>query len=323
MRVVAVCVLLAVGVASFALGQAPPKKRVAVLDFDNATVQSTMMFFQTNTAALGKAVADLLVTQLVKNESCSVIERKALDKLLAEQNLSNSDRTDPLTAAKIGRVLGVDTVILGSITRYERDDKTKGGGAAASMNPFGGHSMNRKHDIKGVVQISARLVSPDTAEVLAVGQGNGEVLQKNVKVNIADQAAVYRAAGMNSNNDPLMGEALDKAVVQLAKELEQNLPKVPPRLMLIDGLVADLSSSGKLILNVGSHNGVKAGERLQVWRPGKPVRDPATGKILRYDDTLLGEAVVTGVEDISSEATYTGSETPKSGDKVKSVPKQP
>jgi curli biogenesis system outer membrane secretion channel CsgG len=322
MRVVAVSILLAIEVASFAFGQAPPKKRVAVFDFDNATVQTTMMFFQSNTAALGKAVADLLVTRLVKDESCSVIERKALDKLLAEQNLSNSDRTDPLTAAKIGRVLGVDTVILGSITHYERDDKTKGGGAAASMNPFGGRGMTRKHDIKAWVQVSARLVSPDTAEVLTVAQGNGEIVHKNVKVNLADQGAMLGAAGMNSN-DPLMGEALDKAVAQLAQEVAQNLPKVPPRLMLIDGLVADLSSSGKLILNVGSHNGVKAGERLQVWRPGKPVRDPATGKILRYDDTLLGEAVVTGVEDISSEATYTGGEAPKSGDKVKSIPKQP
>jgi curli production assembly/transport component CsgG len=183
--------------------------------------------------------------------------------------------------------------------------------------------MTRKHDIKAMVQISARLVSPDTAEVLAVGQGNGEVLQKNVKIHIDDQIAMYRATGINSNNDPVMGEALDKAVTQLAKELEQNLPNVPPRLMLIDGLVADLSSSGKLILNVGSRNGAKVGERLQVWRPGKPVRDPETGKILRYDDALLGEAVITGVEDISSEATYTGGEVPKSGDKVKSVPKQP
>ena len=282
-----------------------------------------MMFFQSNTAAVGKAAADLLVTRLVKDETCSVIERKALDKLLAEQNLSTSDRTDPLTAAKIGRVLGVDTVILGSITRYERDDKTKGGGAGAAMNPFGGHGMTRKHDIKAWVQISARLVSPDTAEVLTVAQGNGEVVQKNVKVNVADQTAALRAAGMSSSNDPLMGEALEKAVAQLAQEIGQNLPKVPPRLMLIEALVADLSSSGKLILNVGSRNGLKGGEHLQVWRPGKPVRDPATGKILRYDDTLLGEAVVTGVEDVSSEAAYTGSETPKSGDKVKSIPKQP
>jgi hypothetical protein len=40
------------------------------------------------------------------------------------------------------------------------------------------------------------------------------------------------------------------------------------------------------------------------------------------DDTLLGEAVVTSVNDISSIARYTGTEPVKIRDLVKSVPKQ-
>ena len=57
---------------------------------------------------LGKAVADMLINRLVQTATVTVIERAAIDKLLAEQNLTNSDRTDALTAAKLGRVLGVD-----------------------------------------------------------------------------------------------------------------------------------------------------------------------------------------------------------------------
>jgi hypothetical protein len=44
---------------------------------------------------IGKGISDLLVTYLVKDGSYSVIERKALDKILAEQNFSNSDRANP------------------------------------------------------------------------------------------------------------------------------------------------------------------------------------------------------------------------------------
>jgi len=73
---------------------------------------------------------------------------------------------------------------------------------------------------------------------------------------------------------------------------------------------------------VGGRLGVKIGDRLQVWRPGKPVRDPATGKVLRFDDSLIGEAVVTSVDDVSAEAAYTGTEPAKSGDRVKGLPKQ-
>src|ERR1700745_3438111 len=107
------------GVTIFALGavsawgQGPPKKRVAVFDFDNAAVQDGMKlpFVEMNPPNLGKAAADLLITKLVQDGNVSVIERNAIDKLLAEQNLTNSDRTDPVTAAKLGKVLGVEAII--------------------------------------------------------------------------------------------------------------------------------------------------------------------------------------------------------------------
>src|ERR1700722_6460996 len=109
MRVVAWITLLALATPSV-WGQAPPKKRVAIFDFDNAAVQGgiKLPYVETNTPNLGKAAADLLITKLVQDGTVSVIERSAIDKLLAEQNFSNSDRTDPITAAKLGRVLGVD-----------------------------------------------------------------------------------------------------------------------------------------------------------------------------------------------------------------------
>src|SRR6202008_4694677 len=134
--------ILALGAVS-AWGQGPPKKRVAVFDFDNAAVQGGMKlpFVEMNPPNLGKAAADMLITKLVQDGKVRVIERNAIDKLLAEQNLSNSDRTDPLTAAKLGRVLGVDAIILGTITRYDYIDTTTGGGGGARFGGFGGSSM--------------------------------------------------------------------------------------------------------------------------------------------------------------------------------------
>ena len=91
-----------------ALSQAQPKKRVAVLNFDYATVQSGVAAIFGSNQDVGKGIADLLVDKLVSDGTYSVIERKMLDKVIAEQNFSNSDRADPTSAAKIGRVLGVD-----------------------------------------------------------------------------------------------------------------------------------------------------------------------------------------------------------------------
>src|ERR1017187_5613063 len=109
-------ILSAVGLA-----QAQQKKRVAVMNFDYATVQSGVSaIFGTNQDG-GKGIADLLVDKLVTDGTYSVIERKMLDKVIGEQNFSNSDRADPATAAKIGRVLGLDAIIVGSITQFGRD----------------------------------------------------------------------------------------------------------------------------------------------------------------------------------------------------------
>ncbi len=244
-----------------------------------------------------------------------MIERAALDKLIAEQNLSNSDRTDPLTAVKLGKLLGVDAIILGTIARYDYTDKTSGG---PSRFPFGGGSMKVKHDIKAKVLISTRLVSTDTAEVLSVSEGTGEI-ERKVKRNLGEMNTNVL---MGQTNDPIMNECIEKAISQLALLLEQEFPKVPQHIPVVEGLVADADDPAKLVLNVGARDGLKIGDHLQVLRAGKEIRDPSSGKLLLRDDKLLGEAVVTTVDDTFAIAHYNGTEPVKVRDLVRSVKKQ-
>jgi len=88
--------------SSAALAQ---KKRVAVMDFEYGTVQR---WWEGNWD-IGKGITDMIVDELINDEArtFSVIERKQLDIILAEQNFSNSNRANPSSAAKIGQVLGV------------------------------------------------------------------------------------------------------------------------------------------------------------------------------------------------------------------------
>ena len=299
----------------------PAKKRVAVFDFNNAAVQGgiEIPFMQTSTPNVGKAAADLLLSRLVQHGHVSVIERSAIDRVIAEQNFSNSDRTDPATAARIGRILNVDVIVLGTITQYSYEDKMTGGGGSR-IGGFGGASMSTKHDIKGRVQISVRLVSPDSAEVVKVSQGSGEVFKKGVKQDMRDTRGLMM--GGSGVGTPVMNEAMDKAIVELASALETNIAALPARVPVIEGLIADVSESGRLILNVGSKNGLKEGDRLEVLRVGKEVKDPANGRVLMRDDTPLGEALVTKVSEGSAIAQYTGTEKLKIGDAVRSVPKK-
>src|ERR1017187_745367 len=115
--------------------QAQQKKRVAVMDFDYATVRGDVQAMFNSDKDIGKGITDLIVDKLVNDGVYSVIERKEIDKIIREQNFSNSDRADPASAAKIARILGVDAMIIGSITQFGRDDKSVGvaGGALGNV----------------------------------------------------------------------------------------------------------------------------------------------------------------------------------------------
>src|SRR5258708_3383466 len=157
-RTLLTAALLALGLA--AAVHAQDKKRVAVMNFEYGTVQSGIAAISGTNQDVGKGMADMLVDRLVNDGTYSVIERKALDKLLAEQNFQNSDRADPAGAARIGKLLGVGAIIIGSITEFGRDDKSTniGGGAIGGLTGrlvVGGVG---KRAAKPVVQPSARMV---------------------------------------------------------------------------------------------------------------------------------------------------------------------
>src|ERR1017187_4843134 len=158
--ILAVAVLL-----TFACGlEAQQKKRVAVMNFEYGTVQSSVQALFGTDQDIGKGIADMLVDRLVNDGVYSVIERNQLAKILAEQNFSNSDRADPSTAAKIGRVLGLDAIVIGSITQFGRDDKNTniGGGALGNVTGRFGVGGVHKSQATAVVQVTARMIDTST-----------------------------------------------------------------------------------------------------------------------------------------------------------------
>ncbi len=322
MRRVWVSACLIAALAATAAGQR--KKRVAVLDFDYATVRTYSSAIFGTDQDIGKGIADLMVEKLVQDGTYSVIERKALDKVLAEQNFSNSDRADPNSAARIARILGVDAIITGSITQFGRDDKSTGvaGGALSRVTGRFGVGGVKLSDAKAVVAISARMINTETAEILAAARGVGESRRKGTSLLGAGGGSVIGggAVDMTSKNfaSTIIGEAVNQAVENACAQLEGKAGSLPEHVVTIDGLVAD-ASGGVLVLNVGSRVGVKVGDRLQVRRKIREVKDPATGKVLRSIENTIGEVTITEVDEQSSVGTFSGSGQPRTGDVVKSM----
>ena len=297
------------------------KHRVAVMNFDYGTVRTTVAQIFGTDQDVGKGISDLLVQKLVQDGKYSVIERNALDKILTEQNFSNSDRADSTTAAKIGKILGVDAIIIGSITQFGRDDKhTNVGGGGYGLGKFGLGGVG-KSEAKAVVAVSARMVNTTTGEILAAVTGMGQSTRGSTSLLGAGGGWSGGGGGgldMGSSNfaNTILGEAVRKAVDDTGAQLDAAVDKVPTIKLEINGLVADVSGN-TLILNVGKKVGVKVGDKLIISRQVRVVKDPATGKVIKSVEDKIGEAMVTDVDNDSATATFSGSGTAKVGDVVK------
>jgi len=278
---------------------------------------------------VGQGVSDLLLTYLVKDGTFSIIERKTLDKILAEQNFSNSDRADPASAAKIGRLLGVDAILVGSITQFGNETKNTGvGGVGAGLGRVGIGGFGQKKSSANV-GLTARLINVDTAEVMAVAEGLGESTRTATSLTGGGSGWSGFGAGrvdFGSSNfqSTIIGEAVRKAVEKLSTEVVAQKANVQTRqapVVNVQGLVAAVTGT-QLVLNVGSKAGVKVGDELSVERAtGAPITDPATGKVLRVPTTKVGVVRVTEVDADSSLADVVSGTGFKVKDAVKTIQK--
>jgi hypothetical protein len=117
----------------------------------------------------------------------------------------------------------------------------------------------------------------------------------------------------------ILGAAVTKATTEVAHGLEQkaaSLPTAPVQVVKIDGLVADVSPDGTVIINVGSKDGVKIGDTLSINRKIRDVKDPTSGRVIRSVVDAVGSIAITEVDESSAVGKFSGSGAAKVGDKV-------
>ena len=78
---------------------------IAVLPFQNMGASKN----------LGEIILDKMITVLWNQDRFKVMERAALNQVLAEQSLGQSGVVDATTAAEIGKGIGVDAIVIGSV----------------------------------------------------------------------------------------------------------------------------------------------------------------------------------------------------------------
>ena len=88
-------------------GIAAEKQTVAILDFESIGSEEF----------LGKAVAEIIRTELVGTKKFRVVERAQIKKALSEQKLQMTGAINDESAVQIGKLLGADLIIVGSVVK--------------------------------------------------------------------------------------------------------------------------------------------------------------------------------------------------------------
>jgi Curli production assembly/transport component CsgG/Tetratricopeptide repeat len=71
----------------------------------------------------GATMSELLTTKLVQGNYYKIFEREKLNKILNEQKLAMTGMIDEKTAAQVGKLAGVNAVLLGKVTAYSVKDE--------------------------------------------------------------------------------------------------------------------------------------------------------------------------------------------------------
>jgi curli biogenesis system outer membrane secretion channel CsgG len=279
-----------------------PKKRIAVMKIDASSVSRSRYSDLANIYKSERGVrtqddlesrlTEMLTTALDSTGRFILLERANLDDI-REEIAIGKELGNEKTAVQKGNVLGAQMLIRAAVTEFEPRKKEGSGGVS-----IGGVNVGGSQGEASVI-LDIRFIDPNTSQVLYTAKAEGTSKSSGLAGGI--RIGNVSLGGGQADRQPIdraVSNAVEKAVFAVVDKLEA-LPW--------EARVAKVNEDGTFILNRGSNDGVREGDRLAVYAPGEVITDPETGEVLgREEDKLIGEARVTWVSDKLAKATYTG-----------------
>jgi len=216
---------------------------------------------------LGNSATDVLITELAKSGKFILIERDRMNKLLEEQKLGMSGAIDSSTAARVGRILGLNAIVTGSISEF--GSTTQGSEYLLAQS--------KRQVVKATVDI--RVVDAETGQILYADSGSGLGTKKS--------GGVLGLGTRQSYDESLEQEAIRAAIVKFVNNIVSQVEKKPWSCRVAD---ADASN---IYLNAGNDSNLPIGKTLTVYKVGREIKDPTTGLVLGNTEEKIGEIKVT------------------------------
>jgi len=234
------------------------KRKVAIGRFSNETRYGRTFQVDSANDPLGKQASDMLMNRLVASNKFLVFERQDLGKIKQEQAL-----------LKEANLVGVDALILGSVTEFGRSTTGKSGFLSSTK-------VQTAH-----AKVEIRLADARTGYVFFTATGTGEASTESGQIAGFGSKADYDG----TLNDRAIGAAISDVQNALIAKLEER----PWR---TDILKAD---GKQLFISGGMRQGLKPGDMLTIMKQGDTVKSAQTGFAITLPPTPIGKARVASV----------------------------
>lgn len=229
------------------------KRKIAIGRFSNETRYGRTFQTDASLDPLGKQASDMLATKLVASKKFLVFERQDLSKITDEQKRSG------VTAG----LIGVDALILGSVTEFGRSTTGKSGFLSNTK-------IQNAH-----AKVEVRLVDARSGHAFFSASGTGSASTESGEVAGYGSKADYDA----SLNDRAIAAAISDVQSTLITKLEERQWRTDI-----------LKSDGKQVyMSGGERQGIKVGDTFGVVREGEKVTSAQSG----FQITLPGATVAT------------------------------
>ena len=252
-KLLSVLLVLMIALPMAAQGERTIKRKVAIGRFSNETQYAKGLFYDKENDPMRKQALDILSSKLAASGKFILLEREDLDILVSE-------------AGEGMNKIGADYIILGSITEFGR--KTEG-----EQRVF---SSTKTQTVEAAVSI--RLVEASTGLIIYSDEAKGYAETSSKQTMGIGGTAGYDAT--------LSDKAISAALSQLVENIINKCMDKPWKSYILS--VED----GTYIISGGASQGLVAGDKFNVYKKGKVVKNPQTGMDVELPGTKIGEITI-------------------------------
>lgn len=252
--------------------------------------------------SVGEGIADILTRELFKCGRFDVIERSELETLLSEVDFEQSEYVESESAAPLGRIKGVDYLLIGKITAFGVKEEETGIGTSSFGRNIGLGGLKTEKQI-GYASFDIRLVEVETGRVVFADTADGEEKTSGATIVVGGSNWVAGIDfGSKEFRESMIGKATYKAIGKVLLKLYDKFP--------LRGDV--LARSGDMIVtNLSKESGLEKGAMLKVLRvteltdvAGKVVwestEEVGTARVVDFQGMNCLAEIITGRNDIEA-----------------------